>query len=690
MLKQQDSNTETPFIIDFDAKRSDEPDPEFESWDSVFALDVEEFDGRLRVNALQQFDMGDTPKLKEVMNEDHPLHEMWCQGILAELIGLQANKIMAPLCLDTLTSEERKHLLPSQIILKLKRSSGADRAPIKAKARWVVDGHRAVQGYHHDVTAAKGCNASTIRLLAVIASSRRQLLFATDIEQAFTSAELDPKNPNRIIIRMPRELESLDSIGVPIVQLLLKNTYGLPNAGYMFALALDTHLAHIGFTHSTRDHNLHRRDRCLYASYIDDGTGTFPSVEHYEKFISDLQSKQTNGNHFKLGLAQVQEETLGCKVTQAMHQPAIGKPGETGYRAARHVDVGFGQNWTKLAQPGLTVDILQVAEFLPTPLISSGARSQFINSVRVPMLSDHAKILDEDIPKNQALAKSIRQLRAAKSKGHKSPHDIQDDTDPFSPQDDIDEYTFPLSDKEREDHILLQPIFGKHYRTIVGKLLYLTRLTRPDIATAVGILSRYVSNPGYHALAALKHLCRYLLGTRELGIIYPEPPGGEPLEVRYYSDSNYPMGRARLGMIAMIGYTDAHGKFHGRALDWHSRLASTTSNSTAEAELYAAYHAFSRALFLKKDTDFAGVTNSDTPCRCFEDNMSVFHQYNSPLIDSKLKWISNKYLRGLELVATGEITVEHVSSKSNYADMMTKGTLSYNEFMEFRVQTMGM
>ena len=138
MLKQQDSNTETPFIIDFDAKRSDEPDPEFESWDSVFALDVEEFDGRLRVNALQQFDMGDTPKLKEVMNEDHPLHEMWCQGILAELIGLQANKIMAPLCLDTLTSEERKHLLPSQIILKLKRSSGADRAPIKAKARWVV------------------------------------------------------------------------------------------------------------------------------------------------------------------------------------------------------------------------------------------------------------------------------------------------------------------------------------------------------------------------------------------------------------------------------------------------------------------------------------------------------------------------------------------------------------------------
>ena len=110
----------------------------------------------------------------------------------------------------------------------MKRSPGEDRKPIRAKARWVVGGHRAVSKdqaesdyYHYDEVSAKGCNASTLRLRAVIATKVRKLLHATDIKQAFTTAPLDQNNPNRVFIRLPNALETRDSRGVPIVALLL-------------------------------------------------------------------------------------------------------------------------------------------------------------------------------------------------------------------------------------------------------------------------------------------------------------------------------------------------------------------------------------------------------------------------------------------------------------------------------------
>ena len=38
------------------------------------------------VNKLEQssFDTSDAPKLRSVLNPDHPLHDLWCKGILSE------------------------------------------------------------------------------------------------------------------------------------------------------------------------------------------------------------------------------------------------------------------------------------------------------------------------------------------------------------------------------------------------------------------------------------------------------------------------------------------------------------------------------------------------------------------------------------------------------------------------------
>ncbi|KAK6142511.1 hypothetical protein DH2020_022859 [Rehmannia glutinosa] len=57
------------------------------------------------------------------------------------------------------------------------------------------------------------------------------------------------------------------------------------------------------------------------------------------------------------------------------------------------------------------------------------------------------------------------------------------------------------------------------YRTIVGSLVYLT-ITRPDIAYAVHIVSRFTSNPSHEHWKALTKVLKYLKYTLEYGLYY--------------------------------------------------------------------------------------------------------------------------------------------------------------------------
>ena len=51
------------------------------------------------------------------------------------------------------------------------------------------------------------------------------------------------------------------------------------------------------------------------------------------------------------------------------------------------------------------------------------------------------------------------------------------------------------------------------YQNIIGALLYLSTHTRPDIAYAVGVLSRFCKTPNYRACKAVTRNLIYLRGT---------------------------------------------------------------------------------------------------------------------------------------------------------------------------------
>jgi hypothetical protein len=75
-----------------------------------------------------------------------------------------------------------------------------------------------------------------------------------------------------------------------------------------------------------------------------------------------------------------------------------------------------------------------------------------------------------------------------------------------------------LSQALNSTEALLSSSLHAVYRTAIGQLLYLTTKTRPDIAVAVGVLTRQVSAPAEVHWTAVKRILRYLKGTRMYGL----------------------------------------------------------------------------------------------------------------------------------------------------------------------------
>ena len=57
------------------------------------------------------------------------------------------------------------------------------------------------------------------------------------------------------------------------------------------------------------------------------------------------------------------------------------------------------------------------------------------------------------------------------------------------------------------------------YASIIGMLIYLANNTRPDIAHAVHACARYTHHPMKPHARAVKHILRYLKGTKDKGMI---------------------------------------------------------------------------------------------------------------------------------------------------------------------------
>eukprot|EP00253_Pinus_taeda_P017667 PITA_17667 len=154
------------------------------------------------------------------------------------------------------------------------------------------------------------------------------------------------------------------------------------------------------------------------------------------------------------------------------------------------------------------------------------------------------------------------------------------------------------------------------YASAVGSLMYAMVCTRPDIAHAVGVVSRYMNNPGKEHWMAVKWILRWTI------------------------------------------------------VSWVSKLQSVVANSKIEAESVDATEASKEMIWLQRFLDELGKKQELD--KLYSDSQSVIHLVKNSAFHSKTKHIQLKYHYMWSALEDGQLKLEKTHTSQNPTDMLTK------------------
>ncbi|KAH9670424.1 hypothetical protein KPL70_016984 [Citrus sinensis] len=199
------------------------------------------------------------------------------------------------------------------------------------------------------------------------------------------------------------------------------------------------------------------------------------------------------------------------------------------------------------------------------------------------------------------------------------------------------------------------------YASAVGSLMFAMICIRPDIAQAVGAVSRYMVNPGREHWIAVKRILRYIRGTSDVALCY----GGSEFTVRGYVDSDFAGDLDKRKSTTSYVFTLA-----GAAISWVSKLQIVVALSTTEAEYMATTQACKEAIWIQRLLEELGHKQQKIPVFC--DGQSALHIARNPAFHSRTKHIGVQYHFVREVVEDGSVDLQKIHTKENLADVLTK------------------
>ena len=201
------------------------------------------------------------------------------------------------------------------------------------------------------------------------------------------------------------------------------------------------------------------------------------------------------------------------------------------------------------------------------------------------------------------------------------------------------------------------------FRALIGSLLFASTRTRPDIATAVGILSRHMTHYNQDHWVAAKHILRYLRGTRDAVLMFRKDTSEA---LHGYADATYASdtstSRSRTGYVLYLAHAP---------IAWVSRLQKTIASSSAESEYQALASAAQEILFLRQLlSEMIGGDDALPP--------TLLHCDNQPSIrvadrcSTTMRHVRIRFHLIRQLVEEGVITLTYCNTSANIADIFTK------------------
>jgi len=233
-----------------------------------------------------------------------------------------------------------------------------------------------------------------------------------------------------------------------------------------------------------------------------------------------------------------------------------------------------------------------------------------------------------------------------------------------------------------DDHV--NPNFDM--ASAIGSLLWLARMTRPDILYAVIVLASFTKFFTDVHVTAVKRIMRYLKLTIDYGLHVTQSSffNGSTLKVVQYSDADWG------GDLATRRSTSGAVLFLlGSFISCTCRRQDLVAISTAESELYAFTEATKdwKAYFnlcseicnLSKHIEL----NIPLPSPLLCDNTAAQFIAGNRVNNNRTRHIDMRDMRIRDLVDGKEIVIEHVPSEDNVSDIFTKA-LPYDLFQKHR------
>ncbi|UYV73309.1 hypothetical protein LAZ67_10002666 [Cordylochernes scorpioides] len=201
------------------------------------------------------------------------------------------------------------------------------------------------------------------------------------------------------------------------------------------------------------------------------------------------------------------------------------------------------------------------------------------------------------------------------------------------------------------------------YQQLIGSLLYLSVVSRPDIAAPVCILSSRNQNPRNCDWNAAKRIVRYLKTTKELELRISNQ---KPPTLEAYSDATWASDntdrKSLSGNLFLLG---------SNPISWMTGKQGCVSLSSTEAELISAAEASQELLWLLdllKDLEM----EQKAPIYFHQDNQSCLKICSSEKVSSRTKHIATKIHHLKDLQKKTVIKMIYCPTGDMKADILTK------------------
>jgi hypothetical protein len=141
-----------------------------------------------------------------------------------------------------------------------------------------------------------------------------------------------------------------------------------------------------------------------------------------------------------------------------------------------------------------------------------------------------------------------------------------------------------------------EPNHSNAFAKLLGELQYIGNHMRPEILYAVNILGAFTANPSLQHYGALKHILRYLAGTKTLGITYNAARDEDDTENLFhsYSDATHIANQEGSKSMSSYGFLASGGE-----ITWKSKRQTIIALSMTKSEYIALSESGHKATWLR-------------------------------------------------------------------------------------------